>query len=138
MRADSSTIDQRLQDRLASDLDQVLAGRTVVDPLTDDRTDREAVAKEVDESDSARDEVAPALGTGKWYVVLAGYCFERFGLDERDLTAAVRPRLRRVETGARLISVAGQSAIGQCLDRVDRDHCRAGGGRDVNLVNVAH
>lgn len=134
----TSAVDQRLQDRLAEELLQVLTRRAILHPFEHHVTNLEPTAKQTVQSHPARGQIAAVFGHVQHDSALSTQLVEDFRLEERHLASARIGRTGGVKAQASGVPIAGQAHPGHGLDLGHRLHRTAGARRDVDRLDVCH
>src|SRR5438309_4535467 len=131
--AQPGPMSQRLDHWLAGQRDEVGARLTQLGGTRQNIADPELLANQLVETDAARGQVAARLAGRE---VDAGFTCESLhllGLDQRHVAALVGVVFP--EPVSPRVAVPGQANAGYDLHRIQRPHRRAGGLRDVNVLN---
>ena len=121
---------ERLQDRLADRVREVLARLAETRALGFDPADPEPPSDQVVEADPPRRDVAPRLARREDDPVACRKGVDLLGLDERQL--AVGPRIGRVSANLGGVAVALEADSGERPHPIDRTHRTAARGGEVD------
>jgi hypothetical protein len=137
-RSQTTTVDQRSQDRLTDQLFEVLTRRTVLNAFQQHVANPEPVAQQGSQSHTPSRQIAAVLVDAERDSVLRGQPIEDLGLEERDLARAWIGRAVGVKAEPGEVSIASQAHPGHGLDCRQRLHGFAGAGRDMDRFDVSH
>ena len=136
--AQTAAVDQRLKDRFAHQLFEMVAGWAVFHAFEEYRADAESLSDQPEQVDAADGDVAAVLHGAQMYAVFGDELVQGLRLEQGDLARAGVGGPAGVEAGLAVVAITGQSAAGDGFDFGERLHGYAGRGCDTDRFDTSH